>query len=84
LPETLTETIGIPDELSFYLTAFFDLSSHRPLGFGGEGAIPTMAVFEYGRWFDFTLDELEDLLFYVRRLDNVYLEHINKKQTKKK
>jgi hypothetical protein len=69
--------------MQFFLDAFFDLCSHRQIGFG-EGPIPTLAILEYGRFYNCDDEDCEDLLFFVRKLDQVYLEHAAKKSKKAK
>jgi hypothetical protein len=52
--------------------------SERQVGFG-EGPIPTTAILNYAKHYDMNGEEEADLLFFVRRLDNAYLEHQAKK-----
>lgn len=68
--------------LQFYLTAFVELSSCRPVGMA-EGRIPWTAVREYA--LHCGLDEIEfDILWeLITRVDAAYLEWQSKRADKK-
>lgn len=62
--------------LALYLQAFEDLSSSRPNGgLGGLGVIPFEALDRYATRIGIDdLDAFDDLLRFVRALDDVYLD----------
>jgi hypothetical protein len=64
--------------LEFYLQAFFDLSSDRSRGFD-QGPIPWSSIISYASHYGLDYEETEELLFFVRRLDNEYLKKANSK-----
>ena len=61
--------------LGLYLQAFEDLSPSRPSGgLGGFGPIPFEAIDRYARRFGIDdADDFDDLLRFVRALDESYL-----------
>ena len=60
--------------LGFYLGSFYDLDSHRPIGFG-VGPIPFNEIRRYGLDLDLDEDMIDDLLFHVRALDGAFLDY---------
>jgi len=44
------------------------------------GPIPFTAIVEYARVYN--IEELEDFIYYIRRLDNIYIESERKKNGK--
>ena len=49
-----------------------DLSSERVSGFG-PGPIPWSKVKDYAIAYEYTPEQLDDLYYFVRSLDNTYL-----------
>jgi hypothetical protein len=60
--------------LELYYSAFGDLNSCRQMGYG-EGPIPWNAINEYAVLNDFSDEQSEDLVYFVRELDVAYLKH---------
>ena len=69
--------------MEFYLIAFYELSSDRLIGFG-EGHIPLTSIFSYANFYQLDRDETEDLIYFIKYLDVVYLKTQNKKYGKSK
>lgn len=69
--------------LELYWQAFVELNTCRSASIDGALPIPFTAIVEYGRIFDFEGEQFSDLLFIVRRMDDVYLEHGRKNREKK-
>ena len=67
--------------LALYYGAFMDLNTCRPQGMG-EGVISWLSVQEYAGYCGFSAEQTEDLHYYVRHLDSVYLNW--KKDQRKK
>lgn len=82
IPERIKNAPKLESSLGFYYDAFFDLMSERQIGFG-EGPIPTTAILRYSKHYELNSEEEADLLFFVRELDNAYLEHQARKAKKK-
>lgn len=80
LPPALAREPRIPEPLLFYWNAFWDLSTDRPMTFGGAGAIPWSAI---DRWADrhgvAGPESFARLLFLIRALDRVWLEDAEKR-----
>lgn len=82
VPDRILNAPSLDTSLAFYYDAFFDLTSERQVGFG-EGPIPTTAILRYASHYEMDSLEESDLLFFVRRLDNAYLEHQSSKAKRK-
>ena len=65
--------------LELYYDAFWDLSTCRPNGMGA-GPIPWNVIHDYGSTFTFDTEQMEDLFYLVRVMDNVFLAHHSKKK----
>jgi len=80
LPDSIQNAPALELGLELYWDAFWDLSTCRPSGFGA-GPIPWLAIRDYGLTFGFDDEQLEDLFYLVRVMDNAYLEHYKKKES---
>ena len=69
----------LDDGLVFYVEAFARLSSDRLIEMG---PIPTMAILNYALYYDLTREEESDLLFFIRKMDSVFLSHMDEKRKK--
>lgn len=67
--------------LEFYLSAWEELGYDRPMGFG-VGPIPSASFRSYARDLGMDDDDAERFQFIVRKMDNFYVEHANKKDKK--
>lgn len=70
------------DPFALYLTAFRELSTCRPSGFGAS-AIPFMAIVEYAKVYGIAEEDFEEFLYVIRRMDDAYLEAESQKQGSK-
>lgn len=66
--------------LEIYYQAFFHLSTERKYECG---QIPWSSVEFYGSSKNFDLEELIDLHYFIREMDEVYLEYIREKRKAK-
>jgi len=46
------------------------------------GPIPTMAVLNYARYYELSREEESDLLFFISKMDSVFLEFSSEKRKK--
>lgn len=78
-PEDYKIDIG---PLDIYIESFWELSSERSFGFG-VGPIPFSSIMKYCEIFE--IENVDDFLFYIRQLDQVFISFKNKdkKETKK-
>lgn len=81
IPKKIAEAPELRPGLELYYMAFFELASTRT-GFG-DGPIPWTAVAEYARVYEFDTDQLEQLAYYVARMDDVFVRHVRAKQAGK-
>ena len=63
-----------------YLSAFYDLSTCRPLGMESVGPIPYTAIILWLQFWQIEIDEAEIYIDVISRLDQVYMEHVYKKR----
>lgn len=78
IPDRILNAPELKPGLSLYLQAFFDLDSERPIGFT-SGKIPFRAVLVYADFYEFDREQTEDLLYFVRNMDDTYLKWLAKK-----
>ena len=78
LPKRIQNAPELHFGLELYYGAFIDLSTCRAVGFA-EGPIPWTVLQDYCLAMEIEDEQKEDLFFYVRALDNAYLEHQAKK-----
>lgn len=69
--------------LELFLNAFFDLDSERQAGFG-IGPIPWSKIREYATAYRFDDELTEDLMFFVKQLDNAHMERKAREQERNK
>lgn len=72
----------LPQHLLIFFQAFKDLNTQRPVGFA-VGYIPFLDIVTYAKVYDFSEELQDDLIYFVRGLDEHYIEIINKEQQKK-
>lgn len=72
----------LPQHLVIFFQAFKDLSTQRSVGFA-VGYIPYLDILTYARAYNFSEELEQDLIFFVRGLDEHYLQVINNEQQKK-
>ena len=65
--------------LGLFLQAFWDLNSERSVG-EITGSIPWSSVVFYCEYHGFEYHESEELLYFVKRLDEAYLSYKAKKK----
>lgn len=82
LPARIKNAPSMPFGLQLYYTAFFELSSCRQASMG-VGPISWLAVQDYGLALGLDEDQIEDLHFFVRKLDNEYIRVENTKMKTK-
>lgn len=60
----------------FVITAFDELCSERPVGFGSVGAIPWSAIDRYAERHRFADDDVayDDFVHHIRALDDVFIK----------
>ena len=81
MPRAIKPTQPDLDEYHYYfLAAFYDLSTCRPLGMESVGPIPYTAIINWIQFWDIDIDEAEVYIDIILQLDKIYLEHIYKKR----
>ena len=76
IPEKFKNVPDLIPGLSLYFNAFFDLTTNRQLGMS-LGPIPFNSIIQYGEYYQFNSDEMFDLIYFIREMDNAYLDYAN-------
>ena len=74
LPDRIANAPQLKVELQLYFQAFIELESERPEGFSGLRPIPGGAVRQYARDYEFSGDQTEKLIYFVRKMDKERLK----------
>lgn len=82
LPDRIQNAPELTLGLGLYLGAFFELDSERSHAFGPT-SIPFTSIVNYARAFDFDDEQAEDLVYYIRKMDEVNLKRVAEKQKTK-
>ena len=78
IPDRIANGPELKPWLVIYLQAFFDLNGDRSQGFG-PGRIPFTAILKYAEFYYFDREQTEDLIFYIKRMDDAHLKRLEKK-----
>lgn len=78
IPDRILNAPVLEQGLAFYLNAFFDLDAERSQGMS-LGHIPWIATLTYGTYYGLDTEELDDLFFLIRELDNAHLKRLDAK-----
>lgn len=81
IPEKIKNAPELQKGLEIYLQAFFDLDSERSGGMGLT-RIPWSSIRDYGLFYEFDSDQIEDLFYHVRKMDDANLKRLSKKNPK--
>lgn len=79
LPEKIKNAPALLQGLELYYMAFMDLTTCRGQGYGSEGPIGWLQMFDYCCVYDISGEQQEDLFYHVQHLDRAYLEYKSKK-----
>jgi hypothetical protein len=82
IPDAIADPPELDPGLQWYLSAFFELSTDRSMGFG-PGPIPGMAIRDFAKWYQVTADEFDDFVYLIRELDAEWLDWTAKQSEKK-
>jgi len=74
IPERIANKPELLKGLDIYLQAFLDLSSDRT-----NEVIAWSSIVTYAGYYGFDFEQTEDLIFFVRAMDEEYLKYVNRK-----
>ena len=77
MPDKIANAPYLELGLDLYLSAFFELEGDRQIGMG-IGPIPWNVVNQYAKAYHFDEEQSTKLHRYIKALDAVYLNHVNK------
>lgn len=81
IPERYGQTPELLPWLRYVYSAFLELSTCRHVDMG---PIPWLAIERWGSKFGYSEDQFEDFVYYIRQLDNDYLDFMNEKMRKER
>ena len=73
LPEKIANAPELLLGLDLYYDSFWDLTTCRQVGFG-VGSIPWASIRDYAVTFEFDEEQVDDLFYFIRMMDNAYME----------
>ena len=82
IPDRIMNAPVLMQGLELYLNAFFELDSSRPVGLSLL-PIPWGAIVDYCAVYGIDNEQREDMLYFIRKMDNAHLDRLNKKEAKK-
>lgn len=81
LPSKIQNAPSLLMGLDFYFTAFEDLEHERTSGFT-EGRIMLQSIMSYCNNLELDSDQTSEMIFHIRKMDDVYLSHKGSKSGK--
>lgn len=78
LPEKIANKPFLWMGLELFYHAFFDLNTCRPVGMA-LCPIPWLCMRDYARTFEFDEDQEERLYYFIRQMDDAFLQYHDKK-----
>lgn len=78
LPQALADAPTLSLGLELYYHAYLELHTTRSWAFG-PGPIPWSAVRDYAEAHRFDVEQTEDLLYYVSKMDEAYIKYASEK-----
>lgn len=78
LPDRIANAPELKQGLRLYLDAFFDLDTERSPTMGLT-SIPWSKIKTYGEFWKFDREQMEDLFYFIRRMDDAHLARLKEK-----
>lgn len=75
IPPKFANAPEVPIGTELYYNAFWDLTTCRPVSYGIVAPIPWTAIMDYAQAYDFSEEQLDDLLYTIKQMDKAYLNH---------
>lgn len=79
IPDFILNKPELEPGLDLYLRAFLDLDGERTHA-NGPTAIPVTSMIQYAHAYSFTAEEMDDLIYFLRQMDEKNLERVAKLQ----
>lgn len=83
LPDRIQNAPELLSGLYLYIQAFFDLDTERSHDFGFR-KIPFSSIINYAKAYKFDDDQMQDLVYIIKQMDDAYIDRLNKKKPKPK
>lgn len=81
LPKRIQDAPELWLGLELFYGAFLDLNSCRSSGWS-LSPIPWTSIMDYAKAFEIEGEQKDDLFYFIRFMDEKYLEHLDKKNKK--
>ena len=81
MPDRIKNAPDLFAGMELYFTAYQELESERQIGMG-IGPIPFTAILKYAEFYELPAEQADDLVYYVRKLDNHFMTEEAKKREK--
>lgn len=78
LPQRIKNAPNMPFGLELFYSAFLDLNTCRPAGWGLQG-IPWSAISDYAEVIGIYDEDRDDLFYFVTSLDSAFRDYHDKK-----
>jgi hypothetical protein len=82
IPEKILNAPQLQDELIFYLQAYLDLETERPVGFGLY-RIPWHSIIKYAEYYNLSDEQSDKLIYLIRAIDNAMVKKWQTEHPKK-
>lgn len=74
VPSKIANAPELEIGLEFYYRAFLDLTSSRPVHFGGIGHLPWSVIFNYCTAYGVKSDDIEDSIYIISKMDEAFVK----------
>lgn len=81
IPDRIANAPELLTGLYLYIEAFFDLDTERSHDWGFR-RIPFTTIIDYANAFNFSEEETEDLVYFVKQMDAAHIERLKSKAPK--
>jgi len=78
IPDRIKNKPKLTTGLNLYYDAFLELQFDR----GQNDRIPWSIIVKYAEYYDFDEIQTERLIYFIRKLDEVFIKRLNKKRSK--
>lgn len=79
IPDRILNAPTLLQGLDLYLQAFFDLDTDRSHA-TGLTRIPWSSIKNYAEFYDFSLEQCEDLFYFIKAMDLAHLKRLDEKK----
>jgi hypothetical protein len=78
IPQRIADSPQIALGNELYIAAYIELDTERSKSMGSE-SIPFSAILRYAKYVELHADEISDLVYVIRKIDNAMIKYSNEK-----